>query len=266
MFKKILITLIIPFVYLINPVQGQTKKDIKDTTKTVIIFNSGTSSVPKKSYSEGNNIVKIDPLGFVFGKIPVSYERRISDLFSAQLSVGLTSKNYLREVWETGSMEPGQPGSVIYDDAHLPQNYVDQTDPLYSFDHRKADLGYMVNIQPRIYLSEEALEGSFFGLGFNLLRYNFSTPGLTNTSSESMFTGPTQKEYENIKDVIVYYGYQRLYDRLSLEYSMGLGIRKVDGVKYIAGNNNGVFYESLTNYSKKSGVTFEFSFKIGFQL
>ncbi len=242
---------------------AQTKTSSTDTSKTVIIFNSGSPSA-KKTYSAGNQIVKIDPLGFIFGKIPVSYERRLSDLFSVQLSAGLTSKNYLRSFWQNEEAEFNDDYSS--NNPNMPAGYTDQTDPLYNYDHRKADLGYTVSIQPRVYLNEEALEGSFFGLGLSMSRYNFSTPGLVPTTSGLEFTGPTKKEYEKIKDITVYFGWQRLYDRISLEYSTGLGIRKTDGVKYIAGSNGAGFYESLSKYSKKSGVNFELSFKLGFQL
>ncbi|TCC88094.1 hypothetical protein EZ428_20450 [Pedobacter frigiditerrae] len=264
MIKKILSTLLIVAPCCVITGFAQTKQATKDTTKTVIIFNNGSSSIPKKSYSAGNNIVKIDPIGFIFGKIPISYERRLSDLFSVQLSAGITSKNYLRSVWEEGSTEPAG-SNYTYDDA-APSGFEDETDGLYNFDHRTASLGYTIGLQPRVYISEEALEGSFFGLGLNMARFNFSTPGLVKGSSGNTLTGSAKNEYENIKDVTVYFGWQRLYDRLSLEYSTGIGLRKVDGVKYRAGGSNGSFYESLSSYSKKTGVNFEISFKLGFQL
>lgn len=264
MIKKILSTLLIVAPCFVGTGLAQTKQATKDTTKTVIIFNNGSASIPKKSYSQGNSIVKIDPVGFIFGKIPVSYERRLSDLFSVQLSAGITSKNYLRSVWEEGATESGG-SNYTYKDA-APSGFEDETDGLYNFDHRSASLGYTISLQPRVYISEEALEGSFFGLGLNMARFNFSTPGLVRGPSGNTLTGSTKNEYENIKDVTVYYGWQRLYDRLSLEYSTGIGLRKVDGVKYRAGDANGSFYESLSSYSKKTGVSFEISFKLGFQL
>jgi hypothetical protein len=264
MIKKTLSTLSIAIIYFVGSATAQTTQGTKDTTKTVIIFNNGSSSIPKKSYAQGDNIIKIDPIGFVFGKIPVSYERRLSDLFSVQLSAGITSKNYLRSVWEEGSTEPGG-SNYTYKDA-APSGFEDETDGLYNFDHRTASLGYTIGLQPRVYISEEALEGSFFGLGLNMSRFNFSTPGLVKNTSGNTLTGPAKNEYENVKDVTVYFGWQRLYDRLSLEYSTGIGLRKVDGVKYRAGGSSGSFYESLSSYSKKTGVNFEISFKLGFQL
>lgn len=264
MIKKILSTLFLAAFFCITNLIAQEKKGIKDTTKTVIIFNNGSSSIPKQRNSIGDNIIKIDPLGFVFGKIPFSFERKFSDLFSVQLSAGVTSKNYLRSVWEEGSVDPSGSNYKFKDAA--PAGFSDETDGLYNFDNRTASLGYTFGVQPRVFISEEALEGIFFGLGLNMSRYNFSTPSLVGNSSGNTLTGPAKNEYENVKDVTVHFGYQKLYDRLSLEYSTGLGLRKVDGVKYRAGGSGPSFYESLSSYSKKTGINFEVSFKLGFQL
>ncbi len=245
-----------------NSLNAQTKKDSKDSTKTVIIFNSGSTATQKNSYTDFKGIIKVDPLAFISGKIPVSYERKFSDLFSVQLSAGLTSKNYLQNVIADADVNT----KVDFNTAGLPNGYQDETDVLYKYDHRTAKLGYMFSIQPRVYISEEALEGSYFALGFNKLRFNYSTPGLVENTSSPTFTGATKKEYENVTSLMVYFGNQRLYDRLSLEYFTGLGVRSAKGEKYMAGNSSSGFYEAMTPYKKKGALTFELSIKLGFQL
>ncbi len=241
---------------------AQTKKDSKDSTKTVIIFNSGATTTQKSNYTEFKGIIKVDPLAFISGKIPVSYERKLSDLFSVQVNLGLTSKNYLQNAIADADIN----AKVDFDVTSLPQGYQDETDVLYNYDHRKANLGYMFSLQPKVYISEEALEGSYFALGFNSLRFNYSTPGLVEKSGNLTFTGATKKEHETVTSLMVYFGNQRLYDRLSLEYFTGVGIRSAKGEKYMAGNSGSGFYEAMTPYKKKGTLNFELSIKLGFQL
>ena len=64
---------------------------------------------------------------------------------------------------------------------------------------------------------------------------------------------------------MVSYGFQKLYDHLSVEYSVAAGLRKINGVKYVAGSEYGSqqLYEGSAKYTK-SGLNSGVSLKIGY--
>lgn len=47
-----------------------------------------------------------------------------------------------------------------------------------------------------------------------------------------------KKEHENIGDLMAVFGYHDIYDRLTTDYSIGIGIRNVSGIKYYYGINS----------------------------
>ena len=264
--KKILIALAAVALSPAYYAAAQTKKESDTTKKTVIIFNSGSDSRAKQSDGGFKNILKVSPVAFISGKIPFSYERKLSDLFSVQASIGLTTKNYLKSLILESSTSNGDDANVTYKNSTLPADFKDSVDPINNFERRKASLGFMFSVQPRIYISEEAMEGTFFGLSFNMARFNYSIPGLVTANGESTYAGAAKKEFENVKTVMVNFGNQKLYDRLSLEYAVGVGIKSVNGEKYRAGTYTNKFYEEISAYNKKSDLAFDITLKLGFQL
>jgi hypothetical protein len=240
-----------------SPVSAQSRKNIKDSS-TVIIFNqSSTNSGEKKSRSGENNIIKIAPLGFVSGTFPILFERSFTDFFSVQFSGGLTSKNYSRSAFT-------KEGSSIKYTFPWDNDMNDQSEKLHSFDFRKPAMGYMASIQPRVYFESEGLEGSFLGLSFDYYKYNFQIPGMTNTNGDFKQNGAMQNESETLKDFMVHFGNQTLYDRISFEYSTALGIRNVDGSKYVATQTSSTgFREGFATY-KQTVFNFNIGLKVGY--
>ena len=162
MFKRLTLLSIVGILCLADTANSQTKKDTSETSSsTVIIFNSGPGRT--KTGSGENNIIKVAPLGFISGKIPVSYERRITDLLSIQLTGGLTSKNYTN-AWWFNTIDDIEERELKFENFPLPDNVDDQTDPTFDYTNRKAVLGYMFSFQPRLYFENEGLEDSFIGL------------------------------------------------------------------------------------------------------
>lgn len=264
--KKGLLLLSACFCMLVNiNSHAQSRKVARDST-TVIIFNQGSgasaSSHPKKTKSDEDNIIKIAPLGFISGAFPLAYERRITDYFSVQVAGGLTHKNYIRgaiqkeaDISKTKYTYPWPNDGSTYDDA----------ESIYNFNYRTAKMGYQYSVQPRFYYESEALEGYFIGLSYDFYRYNFEVAGLVpggmNGTSQ---TGSMQQEHENITDFMVQMGGQQVFDRLTLEYSTGIGIRKVKGEKY-AGTSNGQggITDGMAPYTQ-SLINFGISFKLGY--
>ncbi len=264
MIKKITVFILVS-MFLTMYANAQSKKDARDSTTTVIIFKTNSKKNNKKRSTE-NNIIKIAPLGFISGRLPISYEKRISDFFSVQLTVGPTFRNYSRNFFQKSWSE-----GDLYENNNktsqtniLPSNVKDVTDPLYNFDSRKASLGYMFSLQPRLYFDNDGMEGSFVAISADFYNYSFNIPGLVNNGAGLKHIGSSKKESENIFDIMALFGWQTLYDNLSLEYTAGVGLRNITTTKYAAGeDSNGIFHEGFNKFNKNT-VSVGLGFKVGY--
>lgn len=262
MLKKNPLALALALCFAITGAQAQkiTKKD----STTVIIFNSGTVPGGKQNVKAGENqILKIEPLGFLVGKIPLSYERKITDLLSVQITAGITTKNHLESVISESSVEGGPDDKITFK-ANLPEGFSDESEPLNGFENRNAKLGYMFSLQPRVHFENEGLEGSYIALSANFYKYNYSIPGLVRTEFGFAHTGPSKNESKKINDFMVIFGWEHLFDNLTVGYSVGAGIRNISGVKYIADQINDQFYEFESAYTRKAQVNAGFGFSVGY--
>ena len=229
--------------------------------------NITNSSGKKTKRSSEKNIVKIAPLSFISGYIPLYFEREITPFFSLQLGAGITTRNYLKEwannfdfsdnenvknTWST----PGNEGN---------DNYYSSND----FKNRQSALGYYFSIQPRIYFENEGMDGSFIGISYDRFRYNSSSYKIINgsfgTDGNPVFSSSTFKEYENVSDVSAIFGTQSLYDHIAIEYSAGIALRNVSGRRYAYTNdrNSGQYIDGYSD-SKKTTPAFTFSIKVGY--
>ena len=242
---------------------AQKTKNRKDST-VVVIFNenknAGWQSNHKKTGEE--NIVKIAPLGFISGTYPILFERVITDFFTIQVGAGVTGKNYFR-----GGIQKSNKGLNItypWDDNG---NYNDAADPLFEFKNRKASIGYMFTIQPRLYFDSEAPDGSFIGVSYDYYDYKLSIPGLVPGSAGNFsHKGSSKTESEKINDIMVHFGYQTIYDRLTIEYTTSIGLRNVKGTKYVASydyNSSSINYEGYASY-KQNIFNFGVGIKVGY--
>lgn len=245
---------------------AQSKKDARDSSTTVIIFKTNTKKNTRNKRSSENNIIKIAPLGFISGRLPISYEKRITDFFSLQLTGGVTfrnySRNFLKETFAGGNNYDSE--NTKYQIKALPTGVDDKTDPLYVFNSRKTNIGYMLSLQPRLYFDNDGLEGSFIALSADLYNYKYSIPGLVDNGFELKHTGTNKNESENIFDIMAIWGWQTLYDNLSLEYTVGVGLRNTTTNKYAAGKSSeGVFYEGFNKFNNNS-LSVGLGFKVGY--
>lgn len=259
MHRKILLTLLIAGCCFTGS-KAQNSKNRKDST-VVVIFNENRTERSQKKKSGEANIVKIAPLGLISGTYPLLYERVITDFFTVQIGGGVTGKNFWRNAIQKTDNEgrlnmvyPWGDNSSLYDEAEA----------LFSFDNRKSAMGYMFSIQPRLYFESEAPDGSFLGISYDYYHYAFSIPGLVrNGNSELQYKGAAKSEYENINDVMVHFGYQTVYDRLTMEYTTAIGLRNVKGVKYAAA------YDSFADQLVEGNATYKqniFNFGIGIKV
>lgn len=225
-------------------------------------------SSPKASQGKGSsqkNIIKVSPLSFIAGFVPVYFERELSPTFSIQLGAGITTKNYLKD-WTRQADEGSEEVTTTTWSDGTEDTYIDYSD--YSnYKKRKSAMGYFVAVEPRIYFENEGLEGSFIGLSFSRANYKFNQQKIqTGPSilSDPVFLSSTFAEYENVTDILATYGYQTLYDKVSLEYNIGLGLRKLNGKRYAYGQNNTGDYIDGVSTIDKTKLGFNLSIKIGY--
>ena len=266
MIKPTFLALSLAFFFVSNS-NAQDRNTSRDTSTTVIIFNGGSSSSSSIKKRDDLNVIKISPLAFLSGKLPLNYERSITDLLSVQLGVGLTSKNYVGTAWlsalETSEASSGSNESVKVTHSPLPPGAIDESEALYGFETRIAKPGYLFTVQPRLYFDQEGVEGSFIGVAYEYYRYNYQVPTFTMGDDSYSAQGSLIDEFEKISDLMVYFGWQNVYDRLTFEYSAGVGKRSAKGSKYEAGYQDENFYSGMNRYTR-SVLNFQLSLKVGF--
>ncbi len=246
---------------------AQNDREGKQRDTSIIIFSESPrqGKSAKKHIAGDNNIIKIAPLGFIKGSVPIYYERRIADFFSIQAGVGVTTRNYIRGLTHNAlgtNDENNDHLDYIWKDGYTGDNYTDE-DELFDFTYRTAKPGYMISLQPRIYFTSDAPDGGFLAVSFDSYKYNFESQTLTGDGTSNRGKN-TIKEYEKLNDIMVLFGAQWLYDRITVEYTTGIGLRNIKGEKYAtAYDNNGKYIDGLATY-KKSTLNFELSIKVGF--
>jgi hypothetical protein len=262
--KKIILMLL-----MIIPVFGFAQSNSKDTVIRIQLDHSKYDKHKKKASSE-KNIIKFSPLGFLTGAFPIYYERVVNDFFTVQTGLGLTNRNYVRSIVQQAS-----------DNSNLNINYpwdvnsgiTYRTEAPFFFEYRSVAPGFMFSIQPRLYFESDAPDGAYLGVSYDFYRYNFKTPQMRYDSIYSLnYTqrgGTLLKEHENISDLMATFGYHDVYDHLSVDYSIGMGIRNVNGMKYYFGtkyDSNSNQIEAGKGFTTYKQTTFNFNLgiKVGY--
>jgi hypothetical protein len=252
--------LIILFAYIIAFTQCINAQD-------TVYFQRGAKNTATKHQkrSSERNIIKLSPISFINGFVPVYFERELNSTFAIQVGAGITTRNYLKD-W-TRKVDEDNPDvtTTKWNDGTVDQ-YFDEND-YSSYKKRKSVMGYYVAVEPRVYLDNEGLDGSFIGISFSRANYKYNMQKVQTGPSitgEPVFLSSTFSEVENVTDVLATYGYQTLYDKVSVEYNIGLGLRKLTGSRYAYGVNNVGSYVDGVSTLDKTKLGFNFSIKVGY--
>lgn len=229
-----------------------------------VYFSKDTTAIKKvkgKRSSE-RSIIKIAPLGFIEGSIPVFFEREINQTFSIQVGVGVTTRNYLKE-WANNLALREIEISKTFWNSEFTNSHTENNNPINDFTNRKASLGYFISIQPRVYIESEGMGGGFLGIGLERARYNFSSAKINTGNGPQSGEVNTDyfKEYDNISEISVNLGSQYLYHRISMEYAVMVAIRNTKGKRYAYGyDDNGSYidgYSEINQTTPALGLTFK---------
>jgi len=234
---------------------------------TVYFAKNNVSAVGKKKYkgSSEQNIIKIAPVSFLSGYVPIYYERELTDFLSIQVGVGVTTRNYLKEWVNNFEFSETDNASTTYKDPSI--NGSDNYYPENSYKNRTTSIGTYFSIQPRIFFASEGLGGSF--IGFSVDKYNYKSssdrivPGSSDANGMPLFSKDQFSEFEKLTEFAAQFGTQTLYDRISVEYTTGFALRKRNSLKYAyAYSNNGVVEGSSS--LKETKPAFTIGIKIGY--
>ncbi len=231
--------------------------------------NTSANSNKQSKRSKEANIIKIAPLSFIAGYIPLYYEKELNSFLSIQVGGGITTRNYIKgwlnnmggddnndNLGETKWNVPGNEGNYNMLDA-------------YDYTRRKADIGYYFSVQPRIYFESEGMSGSYVALSYDYYNYASSqkriVPGPGSGNGGPVFSSSSFKEFEKFSDVMASFGTQTLYDRIALDYSFGIGLRNVKSQHYAYTDsyNSGGYIDGVME-SKKTKLAFNLSIKVGY--
>lgn len=199
----------------------------------------GKSKKPKVS----KHIVKTAPFAFVMGYQPFFYEYRIGEAFTMQAGAGIIFKPSMYDVLDFAA------GADCYDE---------DCPTYYDYKYRKIKPGLMLSLSPRFYFAGDAPEGGF-------IAPEIRTYFRRSTAEDVYLSEIPDEENYRLTDVMVHYGNQTLFPRMTVEWTVGAGIRMASGTF------QKVYYEPLyysESVKQSLGPYFRASvgLRIGFQL
>lgn len=224
--------------------------------------HSSNKSYQRKKYEEAKkNTITIGLVSALNGYTPFYYERKITNFLSIQVGAGITYRSigndFGQVTWNDGknSEFTDNSGSEIQDVA----------DQYYHYKYRKSQIGNMLSLSPRIYFSDNCMEGFFLAPAIEWKSYkykaqmadenkttadkgngNYSTWEFEDDDRNVPRSGQKMKEHMNCLDITVNIGgmYQTK-NKLAIGWNVGLGLRSAHSSRldvYTLGNSSGFPY------------------------
>jgi len=236
--------------------------------------NSSYSGRKKKAEKEvRKNSLTVGLVSAINGYTPFYYERALLDFLSIQVGAGITYRSFGNDLgqmlWNDGKnsefVENSQSG------------FRNVTDQYFHYKYRKASMGTYFSVAPKIYFSNDAMDGFYLApvLEWKLYRYkaqlanetkttadagnSFDTWTLENDDRNIPHTGNTMDEKMSCLDISLNVGghYQRA-SRLTIGWSIGLGLRKMKSERLdiytISDGSNDYFRNTLRSYDMMKPV------------
>lgn len=215
--KRIFLTFLIFLGINISFIYAQVlqRDTIRPPRKEVEIIRFDDDSYRGKSNKKPKaprHIIKTAPFAFIMGYMPVFYEYRMKDWLTLQAGVGVNFKPVTYDVMDLVAAES------CTDD--VCPNY-------YDFSIRKIKTGALLSVAPRLYFGSDAPEGGYVSPEFRVYARRSDA---TNVNSGLPGVETIDKEHYRVQDFMVHYGYQTLYPKLTVDWSVGVGLRTVSGV------------------------------------
>ncbi|MBN4051273.1 hypothetical protein JYU16_00505 [bacterium AH-315-M05] len=198
--KKLKILASITFTVIFGSSYGQVLKTESDTVKTTKIVVFAETDYFEDSKSDIKNAIKINPLLLIFGDMPIYYERKLSEKFSVEVGIGITFRNYFRDL-------------LFFD--------FDDTDIKI-----KTNISFRGGMRYFAASNGEAISGAYLAPEFAYLKYS------KDVSKLDPQTGETTQSY--LPEEIQYTDFKLIFGYQSLEWAedfffdlyIGIGVRK----------------------------------------
>ncbi len=98
--------LLLFFVMLLS-VTVWAQKDTSTSNKVTVFDNSPGTYKQQKQGTKAKTVIKLNPLLFFDGDIPIYFERVVSNSLSVEVAPGLTYDNFSQDIWESASEGSG---------------------------------------------------------------------------------------------------------------------------------------------------------------
>lgn len=237
----------------------------KKPKSDVEVINFGDESDDKKK-DEGvykGLILKTSPTTFIFGRQPFELEKEVKDYLSLQVGVGATFlplyagyDDLLAELREETD------GSEISD-----QWDIDEPDYYNDYTYRTGKVGLLFSLSPRLFFESDGYEGMYIAPVLRYSTQNFEVQKVREgiTSIERL---PNDLQKESVKntDLLVHWGSQSLYPKLTFEWFIGAGIRFRNNTRQDVGFDALTFSGNGERTFNDKRFRMEAGIRVGFQL
>jgi hypothetical protein len=232
-----------------------TFDDDKAVTSQKIVKNGKT--VKKKRIFPKNNI-KIGLFGPAYGEVPFYYERYIADWFTLQGGIGITTRDFLGDIYRQITFGSKYSRSQYSNSTWTGVNEFDEYDSYNSFQYRKSGVGVCVSVAPRFFPGGDAFDGWYLSPVFEYAIRNYKVQNV----DEDGIRIKTNYTKEKISSIyfLLDWGWQRNFEPVILDFSFSTGFTKnnyirqdigytYDGAATVYGNRT-ISFASLSPYFK----------------
>jgi hypothetical protein len=257
--KTLMIVMLFMFLGMHALSAQSTRRDtIQPPKKQVEVIrfgdDDGGRSGKGKHKKKSNGIIKTAPLSFILGYVPVLYEYKINDWLSLQGGTGITFKPSVSGLY------------AIIDEECADGNCGNNLD----YSYRKSKLGTMLAFAPRLYFGSDAPEESYIAPEIRMYFRRTNAQAIDPASQYEIIRLNDQYDKESIRftDFMVNYGNQTLYPSLTIDWSIGVGLRKISGKiqQTYYNETTGFYFSQLDKASNPYAFRLDIGLRIGFQL
>lgn len=238
---------------------AQKKKPNKDVE--IINFGDSESSSGKDKTYHGL-ILKTSPVAFIFGRQPVELEKELKDYLSLQVGAGIT----FEPLWTGYDELIGEFNEEVEGYIESEQWVHDEPDYYSDYSIRNGKPGFQASVSPRLFFDNDGFEGMYIA---PVLRYsvqNFEVQKVQEDVPYVIRTDEMQKESIKNFDVLVHYGSQTLYQKLTVEWFIGAGIRFRNNLRQDVGYDEFFVARNGEHQFKDRKLRLEAGVRVGFQL
>ena len=238
---------------------AQKKKPEKD----VEIINFGDSeSTSKNNRVYHGLILKTSPVSFIFGRQPIELEKEIQDFMSLQAGVGVT----FEPLWTGYEDLVNEINDEVDGYYESDQWAYDEPDVYSDYSIRKGKPGFLVSLSPRLFFESDGYEGMYIA---PVLRYSVQKYEVQKVLAGLPYIeriDDVQQEHVKNFDLLVHYGGQNLYPKLTFEWFIGAGIRFRNNLRQDVGYDGFQLSANGERAFRDKKFRLEAGIRVGFQL